>query len=282
MGSGGSCIGDLAVGCAALWRRSRFVVLTGPLYLGLLLIWPSRARRLLAPLLPFLALAVFSGFRALLGISSPRRFVRTAVLSTALVWGTWFGLRSIGGLFRGEHHASSRVRSAALLRAVEAVQRATPPEAVVGAPELWAAIHLYTGRTVAPSARFAPVSSDGRPWGTPQARFPLWQEAGLDYLVVEHGGAVRKASLDGLDELCPGAIRLVAAMTGAALVRLDWDGECRRRILGPQGATRPAMVTSPTQACRTRQAPLLPEAPARPESTGTRELSGRGDRAHSG
>jgi hypothetical protein len=116
---------------------------------------------------------------------------------------------------------------------VKAVQEKTPNEAVVGAPELWAGIHLYTGRLVSPSARFLPLSSRGPSWGIPEEQYRLWMEAGLTHLLVEHAGNVHGEALDRMDERCPpGTVQVLDLQPGQFLVALNWDAACRRVLLG--------------------------------------------------
>jgi hypothetical protein len=220
-------------GSLILWRRSRLVVLSLVFYLGLLLLWPYRASRLLMPMIPILVLIVTLGLERTIDRAGGRRVLRVAAVLVAGCWGLWFAGRSLAGLRRGEHDGGYRIRSEALVRGTEAVLTATPQDAVVGAPELWAALHLYTGRTVAPSAPFVPLAAEGPSWGTPVQQYRLWSEAGLEYLLVEHGGKVHGPALDRMDAECPGgAVELLATLPGAFVVRLNWDDECRGRLMG--------------------------------------------------
>ena len=140
--------------------------------------------------------------------------------------------RLLGG-WAGEPY---RVRSEALATAVRAVQDKTTPEAVVGAPELWSGLHLFTERTVSPSARFLPLASEGPSWGTPEEQYALWIDAGITHLLVEHGGRVHGEALDRMEEVCgPGAVQVLDLNPGQALIGLNWDSECRDRLGAASG-----------------------------------------------
>jgi hypothetical protein len=118
------------------------------------------------------------------------------------------------------------------MTAVRAVGEKTPPGAVVGAPELWSGIHLVTGRTVVPSARFRPLGIGGPTAGTPEEQYEIWISTGLTHIVVEHGGQVHGEAIDRIDALCPpGTVLLLDNQPGQFLVALDWDSTCQARVM---------------------------------------------------
>lgn len=234
----------LAFGLYRLARRSRATAFSVVLFLGVLWVWPYQDRRLLTPLIPFLwvvgALGAAPGLAALLGlfargseaVASPRGARRLLPLAgaAAVIWAAWFAVGSGIELSRGVHVQPYRIRAAMLARSVEALQGIAQEGIVVGAPELWPGINLHTGLTVAPSAPFDPVSAEGPSWGDPGQQFRLWQEAEIDYLILEQGGVVHGEALHELARLCPdGAVQYVAIWRGASLARLTWDEDCRRR-----------------------------------------------------
>ncbi|MBI4539535.1 MAG: hypothetical protein HY704_08510 [Gemmatimonadetes bacterium] len=209
------------------WKRARSARTTVLAVVGLLLVlwlWPFAARRLVAPVVPWLALGVGAGFM----VGARHRRPRMALTSgtAALAWAGWFVSANVLALSARRHDLVLLERSIVLSRAAEAVRAATPPDAVVGAPELWAGLHLYTGRTVAPSARFRPWSK-GPVWGTPEEQLKLWRAAGIDYLVLEFGGRVHGDALLALQRACGAeSVRSVARFPGGELVRLVWTEEC--------------------------------------------------------
>lgn len=234
----------LAFGLYRLARRSRATAFSVVLFLGVLWVWPYQDRRLVTPLIPFLwvvgALGAAPGFAALRGlvargseaVEPPRGARRLLPVAGALavVWAAWFAVGSVIELSRGVHVQPYRIRATMLARSVEALRGIAPDGVVVGAPELWPGIHLHTGLTVAPSALFKPISSAGPSWGDPGQQFRLWQAAGIDYLILEQGGAVHGGALDELRRLCPdGAVQYVAIWRGGSLARLNWDEDCRLR-----------------------------------------------------
>jgi len=163
--------------------------------------------------------------------------IRASVSVVALGWVVFFASVSIFRLSTGWSVEPYRVRSGALMDAVRAVAEKTPPEAVVGAPELWPGIHLYTGRAVVPSARFRPFSGEDPVEGTPEQQYEIWIESGVTHILVEHGGRVHGAALDRLDALCPpGTVQVLDSQPGQFLVFLAWDSACQERVL--QARTR--------------------------------------------
>lgn len=223
----------LVVGLIRLGSRSRATVWVLLAYLGMIWVWPFRGGRFLVPVLPWAVLAVVAG--AWTFLESPHspadRWVRRVVPAVAGLWGVLFVGISAWALASGRHGHDYQVRSQALETAVGAVTRRTPPDAVVGAPELWAALHLYTGRTVSPSAHFVAVGGAGPTWGTPTEQYRLWRDGGVDHILAEQGGRIHGEALGRLDEVCPGgAVTVLEITRGQILVRLAWDGACRRRL----------------------------------------------------
>lgn len=237
------------LGLDRLWSRSRTPVLLLFAYLAVVWLWPFRDDRLLAPVAPFLVWTVVEGFRwrgegvhvegAEVDSHGASPGLVRAWRGAGVVWALLFAGVSVASLADGRAAAGYEVRSRTLARAVGAVDEAVPAEAVVGAPEVWAGLHLYTGRTVAPSARFLPVRAEGPTGGTPREQHELWVAADLDHLILEHAGRVHADAVDRVAEVCGGgALREVASWDGGMLVRLDWSPGCRSRLLGG-GASQP-------------------------------------------
>lgn len=230
----------LVPGCVALWRSSRTAAL---LLLGLAIqgvFWPFVDRRLLLPLHPWIVLACALGLRhwATVG-SGGRRRGRRLVPLVGLLWlvGLAHTLGRAGSTAEGIAGAL-RGREAITGAAVAAVRDWVPPGRVVGAPELWAILHLRTGHPVAPSARFRPGAAGLERAGTPEEQFRLWAVAGFDALVAE--GEVHDEALRVMREACgPGAFTVPAAGPGFRLVRLEWDDACRRRLVPGWGGGGP-------------------------------------------
>lgn len=220
-------------GAVEIGVRSRSTLWVILAYLGVLWVWPYNDSRFLVPLLPWAVLASVAGLKTLLSPPHARldRWARRLAPIVFGAWGCAFVATAGHGLITGAHGQPYQVRTGRLESAVEAIVRLTPPDAVVGAPELWPALNLYTGRTVAPSAPFL-AGLHGEPtWGTPLEQYRIWQAAGIDHLLVEHGGRVHGEALDRLDQLCPGgAVGVLTIIPGQVLVRLAWDEACRRRI----------------------------------------------------
>ena len=223
----------LLLGLWELFKRSRVLPLTLLLSLGILLLWPFRDLRLLVPFQPLLMLGVVMGFRRLVNTKSLPAGVRVPAAVVALGWVVLFASVSIFRLGSGWSAEPYRIRSAALMDAVRAVAQKTPPDAVVGAPELWPGIHLFTGRTVVPSARFQPFSGGNPVEGTPEQQYEIWIESGVTHILVEQGGRIHGAALDRVDALCPpGTVQLLDSLPGQFLVALAWDSACQERVLG--------------------------------------------------
>lgn len=227
----------LPVLCLGLWtlgRKSLMVPISAVFYVLILLLWPFEDVRLMVPLLPLLVLGVVVGFRVLLtsdALAGTRRAPAALLASIWLLAILGFSLYRLGTGWPAEAY---RIRSDALLRAVKAVQEKTPPDAVVGAPELWAGIYLYTERQVSPSARFLPLSTHGPPWGLPEEQYRLWWDVGLTHILVEHGGRVHGEALDRVDATCSaGTVQVLDIQPGQFLVRLNWDEACRTALMEP-------------------------------------------------
>lgn len=225
----------LILGLWELFRRSKVLVLTLGLSLGILLVWPFQEIRLLVPFQPILMLSVVMGFWRFLYSPRWNKTVRAVGAVAALAWAGAFTSVNLFRLSTGWVVEPYGVRSEALLDASRAVREKTPPDAVVGAPELWSGIHLITGRTVIPSARFRPLSGDEPVEGTPQQQYEVWIESGVTHILVEHGGRVHGSALDRIDALCaPGTISVLDMQPGRVLVALAWDTACQDRVLQPE------------------------------------------------
>jgi len=222
----------LVLGLVDLYERSRILVFTLLFSYGILLVWPFLDVRLMVPFQPLLVLAVVMGFRRVwVSSASPDR-LRVPVIGVALAWAVLFGSTNGARLASGWVGDSYRIRSSALRDAVATVSERTPLDAVIGAPELWSGIHLYSGRTVAPSARFRPLSGDDPVEGTPAEQVQLWIQAGITHLLLEHGGLVNGEALNRVDAACPaGTVMILDSSDGQLLVSLNWDRECQERAL---------------------------------------------------
>ena len=198
-------------------------------YMAMLILWPYLDRRLVAPWHPTLVASVALGGATLIARASNER-VEKVVIAAALIWVTAFSTMTAFRIADGWATGPYRLRAERLAASVEALSRTAPPEAVVGAPEFWAAVHLHGGWTVAPSARFDPrnIDPDAPLWGTPEEQIELWTTMGIDHLLLEQGGQLHGATLDQLEAECPGTVFLLAQMAGSAVVRLDWSSDCGR------------------------------------------------------
>ncbi len=200
-------------------------------YLLVVALWPFQSGRLVTPILPLVAVAVAWPIVRPLPTVARRGGLSRAPLLALLTLGAGFVVPNVVELTGGRHLADFDVRARALAAASEAVGAWVPAESVVGAPELWAGLHIYTGRTVSPSARFLPLAREGPSWGTPEQQYRLWIATGVDHVLAEHGGGVHGEALDRMDAVCPGgAVELVATMPGALLTKLNWDQACRERL----------------------------------------------------
>jgi hypothetical protein len=196
-------------------------------YVAVLLLWPYLDRRLLVPLHPALAAAAVLGATDLYDRLDPARWGRAAAL-VASAWVLSFSVVTAYRVADGWPAAPYRLRAERLATAVEALNNTARPDAVVGAPEFWAALHLHGGWTVAPSVRFDPRSVDPAApmWGTPDEQITLWRDLGIDHLVLEQAGQLHSAALDQLEEACPQRVFVLAQMPGSLIVYLDWASAC--------------------------------------------------------
>ena len=215
-------------------RAVAFYVL---IYLGIIAVWPFRAQRLILPVVPWVVLgwaALLPGAKQRESTSSPSSLggrLGTATAAALALWAILFVGSNGRALINGSHLASYQDRAAALAAAVDAVTRFTPAGAVVGAPELWPGLAIHTGRSVAPSARFLPLATDQPSWGSPTSQVELWHVAGIDHVVVEHGGGVHGATLDQMDAVCAeGAVELLATIPTGFLVRVNPTEACVERV----------------------------------------------------
>jgi hypothetical protein len=247
----------LAVGTWLLGRRSPTAALALLLSLVMAWLWPFQDRRLLLPVLPLLLLALACVAHALLkqlprrvpaalegerstaidptADSAPRALARprlaSALLAALAIWATGFAATSAVRLATGWVAAGYEIRARQLSSALAAIRGRLPPRAVLGAPELWPALHLINGVRVAPSARFRPLAPEGVPvWGTPEEQFELWTAAGITQLLLEQGAAIHGEALDALEAACPGAVGVLDVRPGQIFVRLGWDEACRVRV----------------------------------------------------
>jgi hypothetical protein len=198
-------------------------------YMAMLILWPYLDRRLVAPWHPALVASVALGASTLIARVSNDR-IEKAVITAAAIWVTAFTTMTAFRIADGWTTAPYRLRAERLAASVEALSRTVPPDAVVGAPEFWAALHLHGGWTVAPSVRFDPRSVDPEApmWGTPEEQIELWTTTGIDHLLLEQAGQLHGATLDQLEAACPGTVFVLAQMAGSAVVRLDWSSDCGR------------------------------------------------------
>lgn len=217
----------------ALWgflqlaRRSPGAALGAGLYLAMLVVWPFRNPRLAVPFVPLLMAAlVFAivDIRARVPVRA-RPGVLTAAGTVAALVLILAGMR----LFGEAGTRPLRIRTTQLVGALEAIEAHTDPGDVVGAPELWPAVPLYTDRIGVPSARFRP-GGEGPRQGTPQEQYRTWVLTDLEWVVTEAGGRVHGDALDLVEETCPGVLFVPARWGGQALVRVPWDADCRRRL----------------------------------------------------
>jgi len=233
----------LVLGMVEIGKRSWVLPLTLALSLGILLAWPFQHIRLLVPFHPFLVLGTIlglrkglSGFSAYPGSTALVRWGRGGVGFIGVLWLALMVSVSVYRLSTGWPGQPYRVRSEALATAVRAVEESVPAGAVVGAPELWSGVHLFTGRSVVPSARFRPLVPGYPPGGTVLEQVELWKAVGVTHLVVEHGGTIHGDALDRIDALCPpGTVVLLDNQPGQFLVALDWDSACQNLVLDSEG-----------------------------------------------
>lgn len=219
--------GLTVVGLVALCRRFPPLGWSVIAYLGMLLLWPYLDRRLVAPIHPALVAALVLGASLAYDRLSDRR-ARGALVGALAIWIAAYSVTTAARVSDGWPTAPYRLRAERLASAVEALDRTAPDDAVVGAPEFWAALHLHGGWTVAPSVRFDPRSVDPEApmWGTPVEQISLWRAAGIDHLLLEQAGALHGAALDRLEGACPGTVFVLAQMPPLIVVRLAWRPDC--------------------------------------------------------
>jgi hypothetical protein len=183
------------------------------------------------PFQPLLLLALAMGVRRLFPEPGQAFRWKRPVVAVVGAWCLFFLSVSAFRLASGWTLESYKVRAAALMDAVRAVNENTPPDAVVGAPELWAGIHLFTGREVVPSAPFRPLAEDSPVYGRPEQQYEIWIRTGVSHVLVEHGGRVHGAAMDRIEAECPsGSIRVLDVQPGRILVALRWDEACQELL----------------------------------------------------
>jgi hypothetical protein len=226
-------VAAIPVGFVAVFGLQRMLSRFPPLawltlgYLAMLLLWPYLDRRLVAPLHPAIVASVALGASELIGRVRSRAFV-VVVIGAAVLWVSSYSAVTAFRIAEGWPTAPYRLRAERLATAVEALSRTVPDDAVVGAPEFWAALRLHGGWTVAPSTRFDPRSTDpdAPMWGTPDEQIALWKSLGIEYLLLEQAGKLHGAALDQLEDSCAGMVQVLARMPAMMVVRVDWDAEC--------------------------------------------------------
>lgn len=216
----------LLAGLVFLHRRFPPVTWVVLAYVAMLFVWPFADRRLVAPIHPLLVIAI--GVAALeLWRAGARKGMRIAGNALVVLWVGGYSLVSAWRAFDGWAVSPYRLRSGRLATAIETLSRAAPPNAVVGAPEFWAALHLHGGWSVTPSALFVPRSEGGAPvWGRPEEQVTLWWNAGLEYVLLEQGGQIHGDALNLIEDRCPGAVGIVARMPPQMLVHVQWGDAC--------------------------------------------------------
>jgi hypothetical protein len=219
------------VGSVVLYRRLPPVPWVIGAYAAMLLLWPFVDRRLIVPLHPLLVVSVGVGVLELAD-----RW--TKLSARRVIWTVgflWMGLSvsvSASRAARGWAVAGYQLRAGRLAGALEALEQTAPRDAVVGAPEFWAALHLHGGWPVTPSALFTPRTEDEEVpvWGTPGEQLDLWWTAGVNHLLLEQGGKIHGEALNLLEASCPGDVLILARMDAQMLVRLQWDADCVREL----------------------------------------------------
>lgn len=238
-GGTGWVVGALAVPLAAvgllgavhLVRRAPAVPWVAAFYLAMLMVWPFADRRLVAPVHPLLVACIVAG-AWVLAERKGRGTLRRVGLAFVVVWAGTFVVVSSSRVARSWAVAPYHLRAERLAAAVSALERVAPPDAVVGAPEFWAALHLHGGWSTTPSALFRPRADEvGTPvWGTPDDQLRLWLAQGVTHLLLEQGGQVHGEALNRLEEACPGAATIPARLPPQMIVRIEWTEGCVERL----------------------------------------------------
>jgi hypothetical protein len=223
----GAVLAVVGLGRAA--RRFPPLAWLAPAYVCMLLLWPYLDRRLVSPLHP-VTLALVAMGAATVFEARRERWLRIPLIALAVAWVSTYSVVTAARIANDWPVGAYRLRAERLAAAVEALSRTAPADAVVGAPEYWAALHLHGGWTVAPSVRFDPRSVDPEAptWGTADEQISLWRSAGIDHLLLEQAGMLHGAALDQLEEECPGTVFVLARSPPLLVVRIDWDTPCAR------------------------------------------------------
>lgn len=217
----------VAVGLYRLVRRFPPLGWFGIVYLAVLLVWPYLDRRLLVPWHPVMLTALaLGGLEVMARVRGER--LRRSLSGLAAIWVVAYTSVTAGRIADGWPTEAYRLRADRLAAAVEALARTAPDDAVIGAPEYWAALHLHGGWAVAPSVRFDPRRLDPEEpmWGTAEEQIALWRALRIDHLLLEQNGVLHQAALDRIEEACPGSVVILARMTSAMVVRLAWTDAC--------------------------------------------------------
>ncbi|MEM7417825.1 MAG: hypothetical protein AAF389_20210 [Gemmatimonadota bacterium] len=196
-------------------------------YFAMLLLWPYLDRRLVAPIHPAVVAACAASLVDLLDRTN-HDTIRKTFAAVAAAWVLAFSVVTAYRVADGWPTAPYRLRAERLAASVEALRNTARPDAVVGAPEFWAALHLHGNFTVAPSVRFDPrsVDPDAPMWGTPDEQIELWQASGIDHLVLEQAGQLHSDALDQIEAACPNSVFVLAQMPGSLIVYIDWESVC--------------------------------------------------------
>lgn len=221
-----------ATGLVRLHRTWPALPWTVAAYLGMLLVWPFADRRLVAPVHPLIVAGVAVAVWPVVAGWADRRRLRAAVLALVLGWGAAHVLVSANRVTRAWAAAPYRLRAERMAAAVEVLGRVAPDDAVVGAPEFWAGLHLHGGWRTTPSALFRPRTEEGGGpvWGAPNDQLRLWWRAGVTHVLLEQGGQIHGEALNRLEEACPGAVTVPARMPPQMVVALAWDATCAARL----------------------------------------------------
>lgn len=217
----------VVVGLYQLIRRFPPLGWFGVVYLGVLLVWPYLDRRLIVPWYPVVLTALVLG--AIAAVEWIDRPTATKVATgLGALWILAYTSVTAGRIADGWPTEAYRLRADRLASGVEALSRTAPSDAIVGAPEYWAALHLHGGWRVAPSVRFDPrrADPDEPMWGTVEEQLGLWRTLGIDHLLLEQNGALHSDALDAIEAECPGAVVVLARMPSQMVVRIDRDAAC--------------------------------------------------------